>query len=640
MQNRMPFIVSKTDSFYDKLGEWIGDLFYDILPEAGFELRDEQIFMAFQLEKAFKDKKVMFAEAGVGTGKTIVYLLYAIMYARYMNRPAVIACADETLIEQLVKKEGDIAKLEKVLSLNIDVRLAKSRDQYLCLKKLDQVRDSGFSDEISTIYQQLPDFVHTAGSMQSFEKYGDRRDYSTLSDDLWGQVNWDPLQDCFSCEKRHRCGLTLHRDFYRHSTDLIICSHDFYMEHIWTKESRKREGQLPLLPEHSSVVFDEGHLLEYAAQKALSYRFTEYTLEKLLTRLMENEVREKTLFTVEEALLDSEAFFDTISQFSSLSQGSEKQVITKHPLVMKACRKLHSTLQVLEEELVFESELYVINEYELKIVEEYLEQITYSLSLFLQELNGITWFEQDKGERTLVIMPKMVEEVMREEVFSQKKPFIFSSATLSNQKSFDYIANSLGVKEYLSFSVASPFEYDEKMEVHLPRFSSGISEKINYLVKMINKSEGRALILLNSKEELAEIKQRLSEEIHYPIYFEGDAEISTLVSKFQNEEHAILCSIHLWEGLDIPGRSLENVFILSLPFPPNDPVFTAKRNGTDNPFLDVDLPYMLLRLRQGVGRLIRSEKDKGTVHILINEEINPGVLQKIKEVLPTQALEH
>src|SRR5690606_13380862 len=94
--------------------------------------------MAFQLEKAFKDKKVIFAEAGVGTGKTIVYLLYAICYARYMNKPAIIACADENLIEQLVKKEGDIARLEKALDLTIDVRLAKSRDQYLCLKKLDK----------------------------------------------------------------------------------------------------------------------------------------------------------------------------------------------------------------------------------------------------------------------------------------------------------------------------------------------------------------------------------------------------------------------------------------------------------------------------------------------------------------------
>ncbi|HEY2420400.1 MAG TPA: ATP-dependent DNA helicase [Neobacillus sp.] len=639
MQSRMPFVVSKTESFYDKLSEWIGDLFYDILPEAGFELRDEQIYMAFQLEKAFKDKKVMFAEAGVGTGKTIVYLLYAIMYARYTNRPAVIACADETLIEQLVKKEGDIAKLEKVLGLQIDVRLAKSRDQYLCLKKFDHVRNIDFSDEIAGIYEQLPNFTHMDGSMQTFEKYGDRRDYPTLSDDLWGQINWDPLQDCFSCEKRHRCGLTLHREHYRHSQDLIICSHDFYMEHIWTKNSRKREGQLTLLPEHSSVVFDEGHLLEYAAQKALSYRFTDFTLETLLTRLMENEVREKTLYTIEEALLENERFFDAIAQFSSTTQGSEKQMITKHPIVIKYGRNLLTILQALEEELVFESELYVINEYDLKIVEEYLEQITFSLSLFLKELNGITWFEEEEGERTLVIMPKMVEEVMREEVFAQKKPFIFSSATLANQKSFEYIAHNLGIDDYLSFSVASPFDYEEKMNLYLPKFSKENDEqKVAYLIGKIKQTEGRALILLNNKQELLLLKEKMKDALTYSIYFEGDAEISTLVSKFQNEEHAVLCAIHLWEGLDIPGRSLENVFIFSLPFPPNDPVFTAKKNGVENPFTEVDLPYMLLRLRQGIGRLIRSEKDQGTIHILLDENINPFVLEQIKEVLPTNPI--
>jgi ATP-dependent DNA helicase DinG len=640
MQDRIPFEVSKTESFYDKLSEWIGDLFYDILPEAGFELRDEQIFMAFQLEKAFKDKKVMFAEAGVGTGKTIVYLLYAVMYARYTNRPAIIACADETLIEQLVKKEGDIAKLEKVLGLNIDVRLAKSRDQYLCLKKLDYVRHEDFNDDIAGIYEELPDFVHSDGSMQKFERYGDRRDYPSLSDDIWGKISWDMVQDCFSCEKRHRCGLTLNRDYYRHANDLIICSHDFYMEHIWTKESRKREGQLPLLPEHSSVVFDEGHLLEYAAQKALSYRFTDSTLETLLTRLMENEVREKTLYTIEEALLDNDKFFSAISQYSVRSEGSEKQMIAMNPTLIQYGRKLLNRLQAIEEELVFESELYVINEYDLKIVEEYLEQITYSLSLFLKEMNGITWFEEKGYERTLVIMPKMVEEVMRDEVFSQKKPFIFSSATLSNQKKFDYIANSLGIKEFLSFSVDSPFDYQEKMQVYMPKFNkNSVDEKLDYVMGKIVQSEGRALILLNNQNELRSLKQTLSGKIPYPIYFEGDEEISTLVSKFQNEEHAILCTIHLWEGLDIPGRSLENVLIFSLPFPPNDPVFTAKRNGVKDPFAEVDLPYMLLRLRQGIGRLIRSENDRGTVHIMLDQEIEPGLLQKINDVLPTEAVE-
>lgn len=640
MQSGFPFTVSKTESFYDKLGEWIGDLFYEILPDAGFELRDEQIYMAFQLEKAFKDKKIMFAEAGVGTGKTIVYLLYSIMYARYTNRPAIIACADETLIEQLVKKEGDISKLESVLGLNMDVRLAKSRDQYLCIKKLDQVKDLDLSDELGDIYEKLPEFLHTDGSMQTFERYGDRKDYPVISDETWEKISWDPVQDCFSCEKRHRCGLTLHRDYYRHAKDLIICSHDFYMEHVWTKESRKREGQLPLLPEYSSVVFDEGHLLEFAAQKALSYRFTDTLLESLLTRLMENEVRENTLYTIEEALFENDVFFNAIAQFSQVSLGSEKQIISKHPTLIKQGRKLLNTLQKLEEELVFESELFVINEYDLKIVEEYLEQITYSLSLFLKEMNGITWFEEYMGERTLVIMPKMVEEVLRDEVFSQKLPFVFSSATLSNQKSFDYIANSLGIHDFLSFSVSSPFNYEELMEIYLPRFEKErITDKVEYLTKKIIESEGRTLILLNNKNDLTLLKEKLADTLPYPIYFEGDEEISTLVSKFQNEENSILCSIHLWEGLDIPGRSLENVMIFSLPFPPNDPVFIAKRDGVQKAFEEIDLPYMLLRLRQGIGRLIRSENDRGTVHILLENDMGSNILEKIKEILPVEAKE-
>ena len=247
MQNRMPFEITKTESFFDKLGEWIGDVFYDLLPEAGFELRDEQVYMAFQLEKAFKEKKIMFAEAGVGTGKTIVYLLYAICYARYTNQPAIIACADETLIEQLVKKEGDIAKLEKALNLNMDVRLAKSRDQYLCLNKLDKLMLTSDEEHFLSVHDRLPDFIHGGGSMQSFERYGDRKDYPELTDEHWGEIGWDSLEDCFTCENRHRCGQTLHRDWYRHAGDFIICSHDFYMEHIWTKESQKTRRTIAIV---------------------------------------------------------------------------------------------------------------------------------------------------------------------------------------------------------------------------------------------------------------------------------------------------------------------------------------------------------------------------------------------------------
>lgn len=637
MSNRMPFAVSKSESFYEKLSEWIGDVFYDILPEAGFEIRDEQIFMAFQLEKAFKDKSVIFAEAGVGTGKTIVYLLYAISYARYINKPAIIACADETLIEQLVKKEGDIAKLEKALGLNIDVRLAKSRDQYLCLNKLDKLVANDVHDHYNRIFDDLPDFVQTGSSMQKFEKYGDRKDYPDLPDEHWKNVSWDSLQDCFTCEKRHRCGQTLHREYYRSAKDLIICSHDFYMEHIWTKESRKREGQLPLLPESSCVVFDEGHLLEYASQKALTYRFTEQILESILTRLMANDVREKTLNIIEDAIYQNEHFFLTLAMSTSGDAGSDKKTIEKTADVMREGRKLQNLINTLEEELVFESEMYVINEYDLKIVEEYLEQIAYSLSLFLKDLKGITWFEETNGERTLVIMPRMVEDIMREEVFSQKKPFVFSSATLSENKSFDYMAKSLGVDEYLSFTVDSPFDYEENMVIRMPEFAEeSATAKMDYILEQIMLTEGRALVLFNSASELAEFKAFASGKLSVPIFFEGDAEISTLVSNFQNDEYSVLCSVHLWEGLDIPGRSLENVLIFGLPFPPHDPVFTAKREGSSDPFREVDLPYMILRLRQGIGRLIRTHEDKGTVHILMNENENEEVRETIKKVLPAE----
>jgi len=636
MQKSLPFTLTKTESFYDRLNDWIGDVFYDFLPEAGFELRDEQIFMAFQLEKAFKEKKVMFAEAGVGTGKTIVYLLYALCYARYTNKPAIIACADETLIEQIVKKEGDIAKLEESLGLTVDVRLAKSRDQYLCLNKLEDSMLHDPSDTYSGIFQSLPTFVHSGGSLQSFSPYGDRKDHPELTDEQWNEISWDSLQDCFSCEKRHRCGQTLHRDFYRGGGDLIICSQDFYMEHVWTKESRKREGQLPLLPDPCCVVFDEGHLLEYACQKALTYKLTEKTLETLLEKIAGNDIREKTLYIIESAILYSQDFFNSLTKFSKETIGSEKKTIIKSNEVVQVGTKLLDTLRKLEEELVFESELFVINDYDLKIVEEYLDQITYSLSLFLGKTNGITWFEENDTERRLVIMPRLVKDIMKEEVFSQAKPFIFSSATLSENKSFDYIANSLGIKDYLSFSVASPFDYDENMSIFMPRFEKfNLEAKSSYVFEQLRLTKEGSLVLFSNKAELYFFKEYINGKLDVPIYFEGDAEISTLVSQFQNEPSSVLCAVHLWEGLDIPGEALGNVILFSLPFPPVDPVFTAKREETEDPFNEVDLPYMLLRLRQGVGRLVRTSTDKGTVHILIDEDLNPDIVAKIEGVLPT-----
>ncbi|MBB3130377.1 ATP-dependent DNA helicase DinG [Paenibacillus rhizosphaerae] len=640
---RYPFTYDPKRPFVQQAGEWVADVFYDVLPEAGFEVRDEQIYMAFQLEKAFAEKKTIFAEAGVGTGKTLVYLLYSVCYARYTRRPAVIACADESLIEQLVKPEGDIAKLARHLGLHIDARLGKSPDQYLCLRKLDDVR---LRDEEGVRWDDLaaglPDFVYSTAPMQSFHAYGDRKGYPELTDEEWSRINWDPFQDCFTCDRRHRCGQTLSRDHYRQAADLIICSHDYYMEHVWTYEGRKREGQLPLLPEHCAVVFDEGHLLESAAMKALSYKMKHVVFEELITRLLQGEIRESLAVLIDEAIVQSEAMFAAFGRQSRNVAGSDRKEIVLDGALLAEVHRFRSLLTSIEEELVFESELYTLNEYELRIVEEHLEMMQKALHLFERSEALICWAVDGPDGLTLSIMPRTVKEVLQEQVFGSKMPIVFSSATLSVQGSFGYVADSLGIGSFLSFSVPSPYDYADQMKVLTPadsRSTADFNGKLEAAARLLRESGGRALILFNGREELRRFKQELAagavQVPDVPFYFEGDQEISHLISAFQREETSVLCAVSLWEGLDVPGPALSNVIVWSLPFPPHDPVFTAKRKESPAPFEEVDMPYMLLRLRQGIGRLIRTREDRGIVAIL-GEELagSTPVREQVLAVLP------
>lgn len=638
--NNYPFDFDPKQPFIQQASDWIADVFYEKLPEAGFEIRDEQIYMAFQLERAYADKQTIFAEAGVGTGKTFVYLLYAISYARYMRKPAIIACADESLIEQLVKPEGDIAKLARYLDLTIDARLGKSADQYICLNKLDDARSGQDDAELfDSIYRDLPSFVLKPETMQSFYPYGNRKEYPSLNDEQWNQLGWDVFQDCLVCEKRHRCGQTLSRDHYRKAADVIICSHDFYMEHVWTYEARKREGQLPLLPEHSSVVFDEGHLLETAAQQALTYKLNHAVFEGIVTRLLQEEIRESLAVAVEEALTQSEYLFKLVKKRSVKVPASDRKEIEWSEELLREVNRLQDTLAVIEEELVFESGLYTIDTYQLKIVEEHLEMIQFALSLFKRPDKPISWVTEDKDDISLVIMPKWVKEVLKEQVFSRKMPIVFSSATLSVNGSFDYMMDILGMDSALSFSVPSPYDYGQQMRALAPKAGVviGLDDKVRETYQLLKQSGGRTLLLFPSMEQLEQFKAeavKLPESPESRFLYEGTAEISHLIEQFQTDETTNLCAVTLWEGLDVPGPSLSQVIVWELPFPPNDPLFAARRSDASQPFEQVDMPYMLLRLRQGIGRLIRSREDSGTI-VIFGNKLNDGyVREQVEGVIP------
>ncbi|WP_430510253.1 ATP-dependent DNA helicase [Gottfriedia solisilvae] len=637
--SKLPFEVGKQDSFIDKLGEWIGDVFYDLLPDAGYELRDEQIFMAYQVERAFKEKKVIFAEAGVGTGKTFVYLLYCLCYARYTGKPAIIACADESLIEQLVKKNGDIEKLSNALNLAIDVRLAKSTTNYLCLKKLDiQRTEDETSDQVLAVYDNLPSFVNDYGTLQTFTPYGDRTEYKELTDEEWDTISYDYFQDCSTCDQRHRCGQTLSREHYRKATDLIVCSQEFYMEHIWTVDSRKREGQLPLLPNPSCVVFDEGHLLEFASQKSLTYRLQQETLNTFLSFLMQSGTRESFQELLEDTLETYDQFFYELDNNSVEVEGSKRYQLNMNNQLLSLAKRLKAQISKIGDELVFESEMYTIDEYQLNIVDEHLDDVERCLNLFINESSAIQWIEYNQNELTLVIMPKAVNELLQEKVFKQKMPILFSSATLSQNSSFEYIANSLGIKDFLSFSVNSPFDYEEQMKIEINRIDQNeIDQKNRIIIEALKNNNGSSLVLFNSSKEMKQFKSLIEQEnLQFPLYFEGEEEISSIVQKFQENQTASLCAVHLWEGLDIQGESLSQVIIHSLPFPPNDPVFQSKRQNTANPYTEIDEPYMLLRLRQGIGRLIRSHEDRGKIILFLENDLQKETYDKVLKSLPIE----
>ncbi|TMV50178.1 ATP-dependent DNA helicase [Paenibacillus mesophilus] len=638
---KYPFDYDPSQPFMKQVGNWVADVFYELLPEHGFEIRDEQIYMAFQLERAFQEKCTLFAEAGVGTGKTLVYLLYSICYARHMRKPVIVACANESLIEQLVKPEGDIAKLSRYLGLDIDARLGKSPDQFVCLVKLDDARYGDADTELyEELYESLPAFVRTREGLQSFHAYGDRKHYPQLNDEQWNKIGWDPYRDCFVCDKRHRCGMTLSRDYYRKSSDIIVCSHDFYMEHVWTYEGRKREGQLPLLPDHSAVIFDEGHLLEFAAQKALAYRLMQPVFEEQITRLLQGQIREELAELIDQAIVQSETLFDVLKRQSSPVPGSDRMEIRLDERLREEVHTFRALLEAIDEELVFESGLYSLNEYQQRIVEEHLEMMQKALGLFERSDALICWTENNENGFSLAIMPRTVKEVMRERVFSAGKPIIFSSATLSVDGEFRYIADSLGIGSHSSFSVASPYDYGNRMKVVAPGPYAGnaIADKMKYAVHGIQRTGGRALLLFPAFEQLLRFKADVSgypELAGYRILFEGDGEISHLIAAFQADEQSVLCSVSLWEGLDVPGPSLSNVIVWSLPFPPQDPVFMAKRRHSADPYAEVDLPYMLLRLRQGMGRLIRGHDDSGIVMLLCEQlQERPELQKQVAALLP------
>jgi ATP-dependent DNA helicase DinG len=610
------FDYNSKDEFQNKLMEWIGDVFYDILPEYGYEVREEQIYTAFQFADAFCNKKVHLAEAGLGTGKTFAYLLTAIAYARFTGKPVVIACATTALQEQLAGYEGDINTLSKVLELEIDARMAKDPRQYICDAKVND-----YTEEVSTLSDEIKQWINKT-------KLGERSEIPSIPDRVWKWIGWDESMACDICTNRGFCKLVKVREHYRSTKDLIIADHEIFFNDLWTRDERIANGKLPILPSYSAVIFDEGHKILLPAAMQAGHYIDQEEIENMIESIQEiPDVRESFMSATVEMEHAFQEFFINLRLNMLTDEGSERLSLRITDELLKSASIFHKKLDHLLLELQIEQELYIdsLSITQIQAYEGQIERATSALNRFCRNKSTdiISWV--DRGDGSFWVVPRNLNEMLDKHLIQKKLPVVFTSATLSNEGNFDYFMRTYGLKTASKSMVGSPFDFEKQAVVYLNKFSKDIKDSFNHkikkLVHLLNQNGGRALVLTNSMEEVRKIRRSLGEyKFPFEVLWEDKGDRGYLVRKFREEESSVLIGANFWEGIDVPGDALTMLIVWKIPFPTLDPFIQVQRKeareqGLDT-FSSVDYPEMGIKLKQGCGRLIRTQNDHGTIAIL------------------------
>lgn len=624
---KLPFRHTTEGDFYKQLNKWQSEVFYETLPAAGYEIREEQVYISYRITGALREKAALFAEAGSGTGKTFAYSLPALCYARLKGRPAVIACASAALQEQLVQPQGDIQTLSRLLGLGIDAILAKSPENYLCALQADLAR---ISLPPHPMRRQLIKWLDITTT-------GDRAELPGIDDQLWAAVAYNSSMDCAYCRRRGYCHLARARQRLWADTDLIVCSHDIFFRDLWSRRrNRQKEVRLlelvrtkiPLLPDYSAVFFDEGHLVEAPALRHLGVQVKEKAVAQIVDTFASLPlVEEKLSLSLEKLAAANEDFFRRVRD--------EAIPVNPRQAELKPTSGLREKGQYFA--LVIgraQEEMAMYQQYE---VNQYLEE----LDACLWGLEGLTgpdylaWWEEDPGD--LWVLPQDFSQALGRELLAQEIPVIFTSATLDGEHDFAYLKRITGLNEALKARVETSFNLEKQRNVILVQGLASFQEKAERCGELLTENGGRALVLCASAPEVESVHAYFQEkEFPFPLLKEGDQDSSLLVQEFRRAEASVLIGADFWEGIDVPGPTLSLVIIFSLPFPPAEPLIRAKRQAAASegldPFWAVDFPAMCLKLRQGMGRLIRSKEDCGSVVILDcgqGKELRERVLREI-----------
>lgn len=612
---RMPFRYRTTQEFESGLTDLISRAFYDKLPAAGLEIREEQIYTAYRIARSMLKGETFFAEAGAGAGKTYAYLIPAVCHARRIGRPVVVACASGLLQNQLADPDGDADTLSRLLDLDVDVRLAGDPQNYVCEDRVEELSYSGVRKK------GLARLRRWAAA----SKRGDRREIPDAPDDLWSLVSWTEGLPCDTCKHRGYCRAMRAREHYRAATDLVVCSHDIFFRDLWSREVREEAGLLPLLPSYSGVVFDEGHRVPDVARDVAGRFVSRDTLERTLRQLEVSVAAVsdylphliKAIRTAEQAMTP---FWPALEAASSPS-GTGRWYVARADL-LGAADRLQGAIEELQDTIALYEDLLESGTRERCYTLQFrLDIAATGLDVILNEESETTLYALDPSstEAVLWAVPRRIDRRMQQALFSRKVPVIFTSSTLASAGSFDYLKRMVGAPDAGHASAGIPFDFGRQAMVYMP--PQLLADPVAHLVKVLEATSGRALVLAGTPGELAALRDALAGyDLPWTMLWEGDADRSSLIRRFRADLGSVLVGTCFWEGVDVPGEALSCVIVPRLPFPPDDPLLEARRgearrDGLD-PFMTVDVPEMALKLKQGYGRLIRTTSDRGVFTLL------------------------
>lgn len=667
-----------------------------------FEYRDEQLHMAEHIEKGLNDEKKVVVEAGTGTGKTLAYLIPSIQWAVENGKKVIISTNTINLQEQLLNK--DIPIVKKIMQKDFKYLLVKGRGNFLCNRKHANLLSmkpadlEEFSQDQKKQFEALINWGKETRTGDKSELYFEVDytvwEYFQSETDICAGSRCPYKSECFFLKSREE----------KKKADILIANHHIFFSDLAIRKEIGFNTDYSILPEYGLVVFDEAHNIQKVARDYFSYEVSKYgftkamnqihnvsnnkkhkgQLEILLQYLKKRNYEDKE---VVEKLLENDVrinhnnlfkagrdYFDRLIEIFSKGQvGSISFRIKKDEIMASS---FYSMLNDVKENFILEFNTYlrtarkiitslkdtedndgIINDFSKYIerLETFFENFKFINNLDDEEF--IYWVEVNnkKSNSKLVATPLNIDGELSENLYSNLKQLIFTSATIAVENNFDYFKKSIGLEEETYDKIiASPFDYDRQMKVYIP---SGLPDPNDrnfldeiepLLKKMILKTKGRTFVLFTSYKSLNYMYYMLREELEengINFFIQGMYPRTKLVEMFKNSDSPVLFGTDsFWEGVDVKGEKLVSVIIVKLPFKvPSDPVTEAIIETYElqgkNPFIEYQIPESVIKFKQGIGRLIRSKEDRGIITILDNRIVTKRYGKYFLDSIPTKNIQ-